>query len=659
MRKTALASPWILLAATAGAAELPRYDMDVTLTPESSGIRVVGSVVLPPATAQRTTLEFSLMNIMTELKVESSPPSALTAAAEALPGAGNLERRLTFATPVAAGDEVTIRFSYSSQTPSKFVYHIGTDAMLAGGPTSAWFPKLVSKAKGTIRYHYPRRYTMVAGGPAVDEIAGNTRTTTVTYAKPATFSFVAAEFIQHERQGVVPMRAFVLHDRQGLDAYLDGCSRILALLTQEFGPYPFDGFVLVEAPGSATQPAGFSGASFEGYMVASSDDLDQPFNLAYFGHEIGHQWWGNLVTRKGDAGGQLMSEGLAQYGSLRAVEEIDGPAAAERYRTRGYPAYNRDQCGLGYLRYAAAGFDAPLSVPTKGYLPFMHQLADSKGFLALDHLSRVAGREQFRDALREITSRFAFASISWEELKAIVQSHAGRDLSRTYSEWFERTGAPSWSVDWKQIGHSVEGAIVQPDQPYTLDVDVVFAGGDRSETHRVAIGGARTSFSIAIPFTVEQVDIDPHFTVLHWTPEYRAEANAVVDFTRGWEKLGEGDDAGAGALFAAALPRVPAIDRHGLRFLLEIGSAYSLENRKKDEEAERHLISALAAPVRPPDLLPNAYGLLARMADRKHDLEKLALYANAAATAERTTGVVTGAAASAAALLRANGLPLP
>ena len=627
---------------------LPRYTMDVTLVPAAHELRVTGTLVVP---APGRTITLGLMDAMTGVELTSAPAGTWSAPSAPQSGAGNTQRTLTLP---AAAREVTIRFAYASRVETRFVYHVGEDAMFAGGPTSAWYPQLSpDKAVGTLRFHYPERYRLIAGGSAGDASTAGTRTTTVDYTRPSTFSFVAAPLVERSRSGAVPTRAYVLRDRPGVDAYLDGCARAIGILASEFGPYPYDGFALVELPSAATHAAGFSGASFEGFMVASSRDLDAPFNLAYFGHEIGHQWWGNLVTKQGNEGGMVMDEGLAQYGSLRVVEELEGTAAAEAYRRRGYPGYNDDQSGLGFLRYAAAGLDQPVAAASDGYTAVAHTLANSKGLLALDHLSRVVGRDRFRAALHEVTRRHAFLPLAWRDFRAIVQAHAGRDLGRVFADWFDRPGAPDLAVEWTPSGRSVRGAITQRGAPYQLELDVALIGAHDSVIRRVAIDGPRTPLALDAPFNVERIELDPQFTIVHWTAEYRAEADAFAGYTRAAAQLQSGDAKAAAALFAAALDHAPAPadDRHGVRFLVEAGYAGALRIQGDAAQARTHLLAALAAPVRPPDRVPWVYVRLAELAAAEHDTASAARYAKAAADAEAASGHALGAAAAVAPLL--------
>lgn len=638
-------------AAAAPPDALPRYAMDIALTPGAHELRVTGTLVVP---SPGKTVAIQLLDWMTDVALTSEPAGAWSAPVPPPQGSHNLTRTLTLAAPTR---EVEIRFSFVSRAETGFVYHVAEDAMFAGGPDGAWYPQLTpDKALGTLRFHAPARYRVVAGGAAADEVAGAERITTVRYTRPTTFSFIAAAFIAHERRGAVRMTAYVLRDRPGIAAYLDGCSRALAVLTREFGAYPYDSFALVEVPSDAASAAGFSGASFEGFMAASSRDLDAPFNLAYFGHELGHQWWGNAVTRLGDEGGMLLDEGLAQYGSLRVVEELDGAAAAETYRRTGYPGYNDDQNGLGYLRYAAAGVDEPVATPSQGYSAVTHTLANSKGLLALDHLSRVVGRDRFRDALHEITERHAFRPIAWRAVQAIVEAHAGRALGSVFAEWFDRTGAPDWTVeeaiDAASGGRVARGAIVQRGQLYQLELDVALIGARDTATRRIAVAGARTPFTLEAPFAIERIEVDPHYAVLHWTPEYRSEAAARADVTRAEAKALAGDTDGAIAAYTAGLGRLPAPadDRYGVRFLLEAGYGRVLQGKGAMVEARKHLEAAVAAPKPAPQRLPWAYVRLAQIAAAQHDPDAVARYAQAAVAAEASLGRSVGAAAAVAAL---------
>src|SRR5690348_5211898 len=181
------------------------------------------------------------------------------------------------------------------------------------------------------------------------------------------------------------------------------------------------------------------------------------------------------------------------------------------------------------------------------------------------------GRERFRDALQEVARRYAFRSIPWPDFLRVVQAHAERDLSTTFAQWFDRTGAPEWLVEGKPRGHAMRGAILQRGEPYALELDVVLSGAGQSITPRVAIDGPRTPLALEAPFDIERIDVDPSFTVLHWTPEYRAEADAVVEVTRALAKVYEGQADAADALFEAGLAKPRRSDPYGVRFRLHVG----------------------------------------------------------------------------------------
>jgi Peptidase family M1 domain len=510
----------------------PDYLLTVHLMPDLHRLEVSGTVRLPKRDKPQTEIELDLSELMSDFQAEIVEPAENAGSLE-LVKANKKEADEHFVrwtlrpkNPIAANQPVQLHFSYAGGEKGDFVFYIGPEGSFAGGSNTIWYPQPDEgdgRGTGRLKFSVPTGYTVLA--------TGESRTSSSEEAKgnfdfedklPSHFSFAAGKYTVLERGGSVPMRAYLLHPRENTEAYLDGCTKILAVLSKEFGPYPYKSFAIAEVPSGPAMKAGFTGASFNGFMLANRAALDQPFNLAYYGHEIGHQWWGNLVTHADEPhGGYLLDEALAQYGSLRVVETIDGPAAAEDYRRNGYPGYIPAQSGYGYLRFAKYGKDhALIDLPND---PNSHLLADNKGFLVWDMLARMIGAEQFSKVLREVTEKYQFRTIRWDEFVAAVQSTSTQDLGWFFSQWLERKGAPSWQATWKQEAGAVHGEIKQAEPFYRLQIEVETIGvNGESVVHLVDAKEAEAKFDWPASFQVRDVVVDPHYRILHWIPSIEA-----------------------------------------------------------------------------------------------------------------------------------------
>ncbi len=384
------------------------------------------------------------------------------------------------------------------------------------------------KGTGSLNFIVPPGYMLYSQGMSLsrpDEISHGEFQFRVD--DPVFFAFAAGRYTVQQGHGRIPTALSLLKPRSNARSYLTGSEKVLEALVREFGPYPHPEFAIVEVPSEQADRAGFAGASLEAFVLSNSDFLNSGFNTAFCGHEISHQWWGNLIRSKTVQGRWMMSEGMAQFGSLRAVEVIEGAAAAERYRRTGYPDYISDQNALGYFTLIVKGTDHRLSdLPQDGDLSRI--LSDSKGFIVWDMLSRAVGRRQFSHTLQRFLRAHANQRVEWNEFLRAIEHGAGRNLHWFYRQWFEQTGAPDFRLTWRQEARTVRGVITQTPPYYqaTLVIEAKNNRGRRLE-HTVRLREAQTTFSFPINFPVESVALDPHYFVLRWTPEYRALANAA------------------------------------------------------------------------------------------------------------------------------------
>jgi aminopeptidase N len=642
-----------------GFSGVPRYTLDVKILPEAHRLEVEGTMILPPAGEVRQTVQLSLSNVMQNVRMEVLQPKVCAGPAK-LTKKDEIEKTVNWtvqpAKPIPAGEALQLRFSYTGGEEIRFVFYIGTEGSFAGGFNTAWYPKVEGNAKslGRISYLVPPAYQVIATGKrrsaAEQEAQGNF---VFEITQPSMFTFAAARYIVERRTSSrgVSTSAYLLRARPHIGEYLEQCTKVIDVLVREFGPNPYEDFALVEVPSEQAGKAGFSGASFEGFIFSNADFLDKEFNTAYYGHEIAHQWWGVSVGKKPGLRGRLMlDEAMAQYGSLRAVEILEGARAAERYRRTGYPGYIVLQNATGYFMVEAGGFDQPLSVLQEGQ--YSRILADGKGFIVYDMLSRTVGREKFSRILQAIAKQYAAGSIGWDEFLQAIAKGAGMDLQWFYDQWFERKGAPEWQLNWQQTDTTVRGVITQAPPHFRVTVDLLIEGDEYERSvQAVELRGERTEFALPLKFRARAVTLDPHFLVFHRTPAFRALKSAFGAHIQARVERDKKQYEVAEKILREALAKEPYTDIYGARFTLEVAFGQLFLDQKRFAEAKSHLERALLSPSRRAEMLPWAYLYLAQAAKGLNDAATLKYAVDGAISAESALGGEFGAAGEARSLL--------
>lgn len=557
-----------------------------------------------------------------------------------------------FKRPVPAGTRLQYTYAYERGDAPAFQYYIDSSFCMAGGYGSAWYPQVMARASdgtddymrgtGTLRVTVPQPFMAVMAAATVKATTGaGTQTYEFHYAQPDIFSLYIGKYTRQESSGKIPFYTYSLSKAINGGEISRKALSVLDFLAGEFGPLTIPNFSVIEFPEAVAELTGIGGASILGGVVMPTGALRE-FNYALFGHEIGHQWWGNKVLSKGSMGAEMMSEAMAQYGSLQVVEHFDS-ARAILYRKKGYPGYLSDQSGQGYLKNAAAGNDEPLATLSSKN---GHILGDSKGFMALELLASVTGKPVFHKALRNIGDKYSHDGVTWQEFLQEVSAAYGSSLDWFYRQWFDRTGAPAWESSWQQQGNTLQLTVTQKDSLYRLPLEVlVFYRNGATSLQQVTVEDRTSRLQLPVNGIVDSVQIDPYFKVLHWddalTPIAMAQSKVARVYNLRVQQKPDEAMALAKSYLAEGIPN----DQYGVEFGLYymMGRITAIQN--KTDEAISWYLHALQSVSRSTDLLAYTYYRIAQLAAAKHDNALLDWACNNAVTADaanqKTDGMET------------------
>ena len=180
-----------------------------------------------------------------------------------------------------------------------------------------------------------------------------------------------------------------------LDRMMRGLKACLDYQTRNFGPYRYRQARIIEFPISygthATAIANVIPMS-ELRFIAEVDDagagaLDIPFYVA--AHELAHHWWGNQVVPANALGAKMITESMAEYAALKALEQEQGKTKMRRFLQNDLDRYLSGRAGEQQKENPLLYCD-----PNQQYLAY------GKGALAFHALNNYLGEENLNRALK-------------------------------------------------------------------------------------------------------------------------------------------------------------------------------------------------------------------------------------------------------------------
>jgi len=274
----------------------------------------------------------------------------------------------------------------------------------------------------------PKGLTLVTSGHRVSfDEAGHVQSLTVASGPARDFYLVASPIYEETSQtfGDITIRSYApKNSGDGSQMALDVASRAMKVYSERYAPYPYTELDIVSTPTLAL------GIEYPGMIAITSwiYDTENGLGTEYLegtvAHEVGHQWFYNLV---GDD--QLddpwLDEALTQFATLQYY--IDEYAA---------------EGGAGFVnafesRWARVGkANIPIGLPVAGYAGREYgAIVYGRGPLFFVALKDEMGAGAFDEFLKEYTQSLAWKISTPETLQFFAEKNCACNLDTIFNEW--------------------------------------------------------------------------------------------------------------------------------------------------------------------------------------------------------------------------------
>ena len=349
---------------------------------------------------------------------------------------------------------------------------------------------------GKVRYRWKTRYPMNYYMPSI--AVGNYREY-INYAHPAAIA-PDSVLIQHY---LVDNTSYFNTVKNNLDQtanYIDKFSEL-------FGVYPF-----------AQEKYGHCHASIGGGMEHQTMSTMAGFGQTLIGHELGHQWFGDLVTcaRWNDI---WLNEGFASYCEYLLVEKL--PALFPTY-TPGSYMQNFQTSAMSVASGSVYVPDASLF--NEGRI-FSSRLSYNKG-AAIIHNLRFEMRSDtlFFNTLKNYQLLYKNATATTDQFKQVAENTCGRNFTNFFNQWIYGEGYPTFNITYYkptpdsmliQVNETVSAPTITPFFSGYLELKITSLQGDT--TIIVNLGYNNQVFKIPYAKTPTTIIVDPNNWMLNQT----------------------------------------------------------------------------------------------------------------------------------------------
>jgi len=272
---------------------------------------------------------------------------------------------------------------------------------------------------------------------------------------------------------------------------------MIAGLTTRFGQYPFDKYGM-----TAIIPFGFGGME---HQTLTTMNLYLKTDERVLVHELAHQWWGDLVTCE-TWKDVWLNESFATYAEALWAEVKGGK--------EGLRAYMKGSLEHFYMGSWQGG---PYDPEGQGFNLF-DDVVYSKGAWILHTLRWVIGDSAFFDMLSRYRQLYSGSTATTDNLRAVVDTVAGRSMQWFFDQWVYGTGWPVYASSYRWSSGTLSVRLTQEQSTswptFTVPLQIRASDATHDTLFTITPAGRIHEVHLPLSFDPDSLVIDPDNWVL-------------------------------------------------------------------------------------------------------------------------------------------------
>jgi tetratricopeptide (TPR) repeat protein len=324
---------------------------------------------------------------------------------------------------------------------------------------------------------------------------------------PGSFAVVRGEPKQISLGGVTT-RFYARQSADMAQAYGEEIAKAMAFFSDVYGlPFKKDLTVVETEDGT---PNGYAAP---GVLFFSPHGIGKAVNTDLVANQVARQWWGAMVSPV-TRNHEWIENGLARYAEFLYAEHLNGPGARSQEVHDSY--------------IAALTVDQPPLIQAgrlEDYSPEYWAATAGKGAAVLNMLRNVVGDDAFSKIMKAIPERYAWKSISTDDVKKLAEEFGGQPLNWFFTEWIESSGAPEFKMEYTVFrttkGFRVMGKISQDLDLFRMPIDLKVETEGNPEAKKIEVVGTSSEFAVETFGKPKNIVLDPDYQVLHFDNQTR------------------------------------------------------------------------------------------------------------------------------------------